>query len=343
MKPYKIFILSVFVSVLTFTASAQELRAKVSINSQQLTNIDQTVFDKMKTDVEEFLNLRKWTDDIYGENEKINCSVNITLDKVVSQGKYSGSIYVLSSRPVYNTAYNSTVLKVLDNDFVINYDDFSIIEYTDNTFRSNFGSVLAYYANMIVGMDYDSYSEKGGDIYFENAMDIVRNAQGEEEYKKGWRSTESNLNRYWLVENLLDPRYESLRTFNKVFHLDILDVLHEKNTAAKLDLHTQVLGLEDLKYNTTSYLLKTFLEIKADEIYNLATELDNDKQKDVKRIMSILNPTNKKLWNNLGKKGSGGSNPKSMPLLNPNDPNTQKSSKKGPGGGNGINKVLSRQ
>lgn len=315
MKSFKILFLSVFVVLQALTLHAQELRAKVTINAKQLTNVDPAIFDKMKTDVEEFLNLRKWTDDIYTESEKINCSVNITLDKVISQGKYKGSIYVLSSRPIYNTAYNSTVLKVLDNEFIISYDDFSIIEYTDNAFRSNFGSVLAYYANMIIGMDYDSFSEKGGDIYFDKAMDIIRNAQGEEEFKKGWRSTESNLNRYWLVENLINPKYERLRTFNKVFHLDILDVLHEKNTSAKLDLHTQVLELEDLKYYTTSYLLKTFLEIKADEIYNLATELDNDKQKDVKRIMSILNPTNKKLWNALGKEKSKGGKPTSMPMF----------------------------
>ncbi len=342
MKSYKIFILSVFVSVLTFASRAQELRAKVSIDAKQITNVDQTVFDKMKTDVEEFLNLRKWTDDIYGENEKINCSVNITLNKVVSQGRYSGSIYVLSSRPVYNTAYNSTVFKVLDNDFLISYDDFSIIEYAENTFRSNFGSVLSYYANMIIGMDYDSFSEKAGDIYFERAMDIVRNAQGEEDYKKGWRSTESNLNRYWLVENLINPKYERLRTFNKVFHLDILDVLHDKNTAAKLDLHTQVISLEDLKYYTTSYLLKTFLEIKADEIYNLALELDNDKQKDVKRVMSVLNPTNKKLWNNLGKKGSSGNSPKSMPMMDDPNGKLQRNTKQG-NSGNGLDRVLKRQ
>lgn len=314
MKSYKFFIFSVFVSVLSLAVQAQELRAKVIIDAKQLTNVEQSVFDKMKTDVEEFLNLRKWTDDIYSEAEKINCSVNITLDKVISQGKYSGSIYVLSSRPVYNSAYNSTVLKVLDNDFIISYDDFSIIEYTDNTFRSNFGSVLAYYANMIIGMDYDSFSEKAGDEYFDKAMDIVRNAQGEEEFKKGWRSTESNQNRYWLVENLLNPKYERLRTFNKVFHLDILDVLHNSNPSAKLDLHTQVIGLEDLKYYTASYLLKTFLEIKANEIYNLSTELDKDKQQDVKRIMSILNPTNKKLWNALGKEESKGGKPTSAPF-----------------------------
>lgn len=340
MKLYKLFILSVLVSACAFTSYAQELRAKVIIDAKQITNVEPAVFDKMKTDVEEFLNLRKWTDDIFGENEKINCSVNITLNKVISQGKYSGSIYVLSSRPVYNTAYNSTVFKVLDNDFIINYDDFSIIEHVENTFRSNLGSVLAYYANMVIGMDYDSFSEKAGDIYFERAMDIVRTAQGEEEYKKGWRSTESNLNRYWLVENLINPKYERLRTFNKVFHLDILDVLHNGSNSAKLDLHTQVVGLEDLKYFTSSYLLKTFLEIKADEIYNLSTEMDNDKQKDVKRVMSVLNPTNKKLWNNLGKGGSGSSTPKSMPILDPNNPPSK--SKQG-NGQDGLDRVLRRQ
>lgn len=333
MKANKIFILFVLVILGSFVSNAQELRAKVTINSNQLTNVDQSVFEKMKTDVEEFLNLRKWTDDIFSENEKINCSVNITLDKVVSQGKYKGSIYVLSSRPIYNTAYNSTVFKVLDNEFIISYDDFSIIEYSDNMFRSNFGSILSYYAYMIIGMDYDSFSEKGGDIYFDKAMDITRSAQGEEEFKKGWRSTESNLNRYWLVENLINPKYEQLRTFNKVFHLDILDVLYEKNTSAKLDLHTQVLALEDLKYYTTSYLLKTFLEIKADEIYNLSTELDNEKQKDVKRIMSVLNPTNKKLWNALGKDQAKGS---SIPVSAPYGKN-QKISPKGEG------KVMKKQ
>lgn len=342
MKSCKFLFFSVLVSVFAIKVQAQELRAKVTINAQQLTNIDQTVFDKMKTDVEDFLNLRKWTDDIYADNEKINCSVNITLDKVISQGKYSGSIYVLSSRPIYNTAYNSTTLKVLDNDFIVNYDDFSIIEYTDNAFRSNFGSVLAYYANMIIGMDYDSFSEKGGEEQFDKAMDIVRNAQGEEEYKKGWRSTESNLNRYWLVENLINPKYEKLRTFNKVFHLDILDVLHEKNTSAKLDLHTQVIELEGLKYFTTSYLLKTFLEIKANEIYNLSTEMDVDKQKDVKRIMTILNPTNKKLWNELGKGSSNvkESTPKSMPFGNSAD---QKSINRPPVKGGLNNGTVRRQ
>lgn len=341
MKRYTYFFLSVFLVLQSFVLQAQELRAKVIMDTKQITNVEQTVFDKMKTDVEEFLNLTKWTNDIYSESEKINCSVNITLDKVISQGKYKGSIYVLSSRPIYNTAYNSTVFKVLDSEFIINYDDFSIIEYTDNTFRSNFGSILAYYAYMIIGMDYDSFSEKAGEEYFSKAMDVVRNAQGEEEFKNGWRSTESNLNRYWLVENLINPKFEKLRTFNKVFHLDILDVLHSKNTAAKLDLHTQVLELEDLKYHTTSYLLKTFLEIKADEIYNLALELDNDKQKDIKRIMSVLNPTNKKLWNNLGKTSKDSAVPVSSPQYD--SENNFSKSRLQRSGTSGTDKVMKRQ
>jgi len=294
----KITIILVFFFQL-YALYSQELRVKVNIDAQQITNVEPSVFVKMQTDVEEFLNFRKWTSNVYSEQEKIKCSINITLESQNSQGVYSGSIFVLSSRPIYNTVYNSTIYKVLDNDFVIKYDDFSIIEYNDNIFQSNFGSILAYYAYMMIGMDYDSFADKSGEDYFEKAMDVVRNAQGEDEYKSGWRSTASNENRYWMAENLLNPKYEKIRNFNKAFHLDILDHLHAGNPQLKTDLYAQVLELEDLSFFANSFLLRTFFEIKAEEIYNIAKDLDYDKQKEVKRIMSKLNATNKKFWNKL--------------------------------------------
>ncbi|MGB0428073.1 MAG: DUF4835 family protein, partial [Flavobacteriales bacterium] len=182
-------------------SNSQELRAKVSIDVQQLTSIEKSRFDKMKTQIEEFLNFTKWTKDIFGEEEKINCSVNIILNNVSKSNTFSGSIYVLSSRPAYGSAYNSTTFKMLDKDVSIIYDEFSVIEYTETNFQSNLGSLLAYYAYMIIGSDYDSFSPLGGTTYFEQAMNIVRNAQGQDDYK-GWNSTEGNSNRFWMVENI---------------------------------------------------------------------------------------------------------------------------------------------
>lgn len=280
---------------------AQELRAKVTIDHKQITDVDPAVFVKMQTDVEEFLNLRKWTTDVFSEEEKINCSVAITINKRSGQGNYSGTIFVLSSRPVYNSAYNTTLLKVLDNHFNFTYDDFSVIEFNENTFRSNLGSVLSYYAYMIIGMDYDSFSENAGTPYFEKAMELVINAQGEEDHKSGWRASENNINRYWLVENLLDSKFENLRSFLKIFHLDIMDGLHKEQLSYRETLYSTLTDMESLKYYANSYVLKTILEIKAEEIFNLSKNLSVDQQKDVKKWMNLLNPTNKKYWNQLGK------------------------------------------
>ncbi|MGB0883756.1 MAG: DUF4835 family protein [Flavobacteriales bacterium] len=301
-------------------SNSQELRAKVSIDVQQLTSIEKSRFDKMKTQIEEFLNFTKWTKDIFGEEEKINCSVNIILNNVSKSNTFSGSIYVLSSRPAYGSAYNSTTFKMLDKDVSIIYDEFSVIEYTETNFQSNLGSLLAYYAYMIIGSDYDSFSPLGGTAYFEQAMNIVRNAQGQDDYK-GWNSTEGNSNRFWMVENILDSKYEPLREFSFQLHHQVLDQMSSNSAQALAQFHSELMQIENLKYFSSSFFQKSFFEFKSNEINNLAKSLSLEKQKELKPILSGLSPLNNNLWTQLGKDKSSETNKNGLDPFSKQDQN----------------------
>jgi len=230
-RMYKWVHISLFVFLMSFVndIKAQELNCNVQINSSQVQGSDKSIYDAMQKAIFEFMNSRKWTNNVYKNTERIECTIMINITEQVSTNEFKATIQIQSRRPVFNTSYYSTTLNHIDKEFEFDFNEFDPLEYSENTFISNLTSVLAFYANIILAFDYDSFSLNGGSRYLQKAQTIVNNAQGAKE--SGWKAFEGERNRYWFAENMLHQNYAPLRKCFYEYHRLGFDLL-AKNVQA---------------------------------------------------------------------------------------------------------------
>ena len=271
---------------------AQELNCTVDVISQQIQGIDPSVFQEMKSYIFDFMNNRKWTKDVFGVQERIKCSVTLTLTNGdLSSNTYSGSIQITSSRPVYNTNYESPVLNLKDNDVSFQYLKGTQMNFNPDQFSNNLLSILGYYAYMIIGYDYDTFSLNGGTPYYEMAQRVVMSAQGASE--KGWKAFQGDKNRYWLVDNILQETFSPLRQILYQYHRQGLDIMADKPVdgrkviAQSLEKFRQIQQVKPMAYNTQVFFLA-----KSDEIVNLFTPASADVRDQVYKLVSLVDPGN---------------------------------------------------
>lgn len=270
---------------------AQELNCSVQINSSQVQATDKSVFDAMQKNIFEFMNSLKWTNNIYQPNERIECSILINVNEQSSPTTFKASIQVQSRRPIFNSSYNSTLLNHIDKEFDFTFNEFDNLQYSETSFLNNLTSVLAFYAYVIIGLDYDTYSLKGGTPYFIEAQKIVSNAQGARE--AGWKAFESNANRYWIIQDLLHPTHEPLRQCYYEYHRLGFDVM-AKDVAAGRVVVLESLKLLDKVYKAKpgAFQLQSFFNAKADEIVNLFKDALVNEKNEVLTLLDRINPMN---------------------------------------------------
>lgn len=269
--------------------NAQELNCQVSINSQQVSVSDKTKFQTLQKDIYEFMNNRKWTESKFEITERIECSVFITFSKNTSGDYYTGSIQVQSSRPVYRSAYNSVMVNIIDNDFDFTWVEHDPLDFQINSFSSNLTSVLAYYAYIIIGTDFDSFSLNGGAPYFNNAQTIVNNSQNARE--SGWKSFEGQKNRYWYVENILNSSYSDFRQFTYEYHRMGLDIMHDKPSKARVSIVSSLKFLQKVHRNRPGlYIMNLMMDAKRDEFIGIFSEGQPNERAEVKTILSEIDP-----------------------------------------------------
>jgi len=267
MRLLKIVFLSCLISP---CAIGQELDCKVTINADQVQTTDRSVFKDMERAFANFLNSRKWTSDTYKNYEKIKCSMFLNL-KMVSIGNYTASVQFASARPVYNSNYESVVFNFADRDWEFEYIESQPLEYNDNNYVTNLTSMLAYYAYIIIGMDYDSFSELGGSPYFQRALQVVNNAQPSN--RVGWESLGSTRNRYALINDINNQQFVDLRRNTYRYHrlaLDTFDKNPDKSREIILDVIKNVRKAWNI--NPNSIFVITFFDAKATEIVNMLSE-----------------------------------------------------------------------
>ncbi|MBL7858748.1 MAG: DUF4835 family protein [Cyclobacteriaceae bacterium] len=274
------------------SAKAQELNCTVNINASQVQSTDRGIFKDMKLSLEQFLNTRKWTNDSYKNHEKINCNILITITKNPAIGSYTASAQIQSARPVFNTNYSSLLFNFADRDWEFEFIESLPMEFNDNTYTANLTSMLAVYAYIIIGLDYDSFSELGGTPYFQKALNVVTNAQ--QGNRPGWQSLGSNRNRYWLVENLNNPQMLDLRKAIYSYHrlgMDTYDKTPDKSREIILA------GLKDIKkvrdINPNAVLIVSFFDAKAKEITNIFSQGDIQVRRQVYDVVTAIDPSNR--------------------------------------------------
>ncbi|NQX91469.1 MAG: DUF4835 family protein [Flavobacteriales bacterium] len=276
---------------LSFTSSAQELNAEVNIIAPQLSNVEESRLESIEGAIQEFLNGRRWTNDNFNIDERIECSFQLTISEAPTQTSFRGSLQIQSSRPVYNSDYKTPVLTVNDNDVTFNFADNQILQWSIDQHRDNLTSLLAYYAYMIIGMDYDTFSNQGGTDYFLKAQTIVANAQNAGD--TGWRANEGQRNRFWLVENILSQSFTPLRECLYNYHRHGFDKLYTDTDTSRETIKQSLMVLREVhKVRPSSYNIQLFFVAKSDEIINLFQPASEEVKSELGPLLKLLDPGN---------------------------------------------------
>jgi predicted nucleic acid-binding protein len=282
--------------ILSFLYSeAQELKCNISVSSQQIQGTNKKIFQTLNTALNEFMNNKSWTTHVYTLAERIECNILINVTSQVSADEFKGTIQVQSRRPVFNSSYNTALFNYMDQNFNFTYVEFEPLEFNENTHQSNLTCVLAYYAYMILGFDYDSFSLEGGSDFFAKADKIVENAQSSQDI--GWKPFEAkgNKNRYWLVKNVLDKRYESVREFCYRYHRLGLDVMDSKPGDGRAEIAEDLLLMQKVYRDKPDAFLHYYhvvFESKADELVNIFSESMPDEKTRVYQILNEIDNAN---------------------------------------------------
>ncbi|HEY0299471.1 MAG TPA: DUF4835 family protein [Arachidicoccus sp.] len=256
----------VFIGTIIFSLSAygQELNATVIVNTQQLgTNADHSSLQNLQRQIADFLNNRKWTGDNFQMNERIACSFTLSLTSVINQNEYQAQLIVQAARPVFNSVYQSALVNYQDQQIYFKYQSGQQLNFNPNQIAgadplvSNLTAVLAYYANIILGMDYDSFKLNGGAPYFSAAMNIVT-AAPQSANIKGWRAFDGQRNRYWLANNLIDAKMNGIhRSFYEYFRGG-LDSLYDNDTKAKQNVLDALNDLQQINQAYPNTMVEQF-------------------------------------------------------------------------------------
>jgi hypothetical protein len=272
-------------------ASAQDLNATVQVLSPKVQATNKRILQTLETSMKDFLNGRKWSQDNILPQERIECTFILNVTTWDGNSNFSGELQVVSVRPVFGSGYTSTLLNTLDKDISFTYTEGQTMDFSDQAYQGELTSILAFYAYVIVGLDYDSFSRYGGTPYFAAAQTVVANAQGSS--AKGWKAFDGNTNRYWLQENLNNRIYQPLRSFMYDYHRNGLDLMSDnagKGRKAIFDL-MPTLSQVDLTRVGGMFPL-VFFTAKRDEFVSIFTNADPQQKVQVINILSQVDPAN---------------------------------------------------
>jgi Domain of unknown function (DUF4835) len=288
--------------VLSVQAPAQELNCTVNINSDQLAaqqKTDPAYFGQLRTVMTELLNNRRWTNDQYSPDERINCSLNITLTTSVSQGAFNGTAQIVVNRPVYGSTYETVTLNYIDRAFNFVYLPTQPIFYRENSYSDELTTLLAFYANIILAADYDSFAKQGGNPYIQRAFALMNLAQSSSP-NAAWGQATDSRNRYWLIENMQSQQFGPFRDAVYTYHRQGLDAFATNPIQARklaFDLLTTVRTVAQQR--PTAVLLNSFLDAKSDELYNIFFEATEPDRRRAFDLLSTLDPTKTETYRKL--------------------------------------------
>ena len=291
-----LFILSVMMS--GGYLSAQELHCTVDLNYSKISGVDPSTFSAMKNAITEFMNQRAWTQDNFAPEERIECALYITLDGIVSQDQYTGTITIQSSRPGYNSTYNSPILNFRDLDFVFTYAANTPIDFNPNQYTSNLTSVLGYYAYLIIGFDYATMSKGGGDKYFTLAEQVTNQVPSTASDAKGWKPFDGNpltqgKNRYNIISSLMGGKFEDYKKALYQYHMQGIDQFYDDPVAARTNISEALDKIDKaFKDNANNVLLILFLQAKSDELVGIFAGADGGEKVKVVNLLKRLDPAN---------------------------------------------------
>jgi len=278
---------------------AQELAASITIQSNKVDNqVDPKIFPQLQIQLKDFINQRKWSNDAFSSEEKIDCSFYITIESVVAPGVYDAKLSIVSNRPIHNASYSSSVLNMQDAKFTFKYQLSQPIEFNENRIQgadpleSNLTATIAYYIYIILGLDYDSFAPKAGMPYYNKALNIVYNAP-EGSGISGWKSYDGQRNRYILIDNLTKSGNDKVHDVIYSYYREGLDQLTEKPELAKSNILNALINLQDMNEGAVSgMLIPILMQAKFSEIAGIFSKSDKATRKQLLTTLSFLDIAN---------------------------------------------------
>jgi hypothetical protein len=267
--------------------------------------VDRKIFNTLQTGLTNFLNARKWTNDVFQPSEKIQCSFLITIEKDLGNNVFEGKMTIQAARPAYNTTYDCPMLNFQDDNIIFKYQEFQPIEFNENRVQGNdplvgnLTAIMAYYVNIILGFDYDSYSLRGGDPYFQKAWNIVNNAPEGGDIT-GWKSFESLRNRYWLAENMNNSRFALMHDVLYSYYRSGIDVFFENEEAGRSGIINALNFLNTINTeNPNSMVMQLFFQGKANELQKIFSKAGGEQKARAKELLTRLDVTNASQYKSL--------------------------------------------
>lgn len=295
----RLIILTCLFLLATTSLLAQELQARITVNASQISSkIDRKVFQTLQTALNTFLNSRKWTKEDFQPNEKIVCNFLLTVNQVQESNIFQSSLTIQAARPVYNSTYDSPLINFIDNEVTFRYVEFQPIEFNENrvsgsdVMASNLTAVLAYYVNIILGLDFSSYALRGGDVYFQKAQNIVTNAPSGRDLA-GWNAFDGQRNRYWLMENLTNSKYALVHDALYTYYRLGLDNMYEDETEARKAIMNALNLLNTVNTTSTgSMIIPFFFQGKSKELIQIFKKAPADERSRALEILTRLDISN---------------------------------------------------
>jgi len=285
--------------IFPFGGKAQELLAKVTVIASRVnTTVDKRIFITLQTQLNNLMNTRKWTNDVFQQNEKIECSFILNIESIVEPNVYKATLTVQAARPVYNSSYQCALVNFLDAEVTFKYQEFQPVEFNESRIQgndpvaANLTAIFAYYAYMIIGLDYDSFSPKGGEAFFRKAQNIINNAP-EGKGLSGWRVFDGLRNRYWLNENLINNRYNIVHDVIYSYYRAGMDKWYDNEEEARKNVLQSLIQMQAFnKENANTMILQFFMQGKAQELIALFKKGTPEERSRAIQVLSELDVIN---------------------------------------------------
>ena len=278
---------------------AQELDFTVSINADQVQVTDRSIFPEMQVAMQNFLNDRTWTNDRFRNNEKIKGNLILTIQSQPTIGQFTANAQIQVVRPVYNSSYETLLINFADRDWEFEYTISQRMDFNENNFQTNLTSLLAYYAYIALGLDYDSFSPLGGSPHYQKALNVVNNAQ--QSGASGWGQFQNRRNRYWLVENLaINNQYQPVREAIYTFHRQGLDILQKEPQKTRSNILNALKEMQQVNRTLpNAILIISFLDTKNEELLNIYSEGPMNVRREAYNELLKLDPTRRSKYQKI--------------------------------------------
>lgn len=285
------------ISIVSYTY-AQELNCTVTVNHDQVRGSDTQIFKSLEKSVNTFINNTQWTNKQYKKQERIECAITFNISDRPSPNTFRGTLQVQVNRPVFNSTYLSPIFNFKDEDLSFSYEEFQPLNYNDSLFESNLTSLLSFYANLIIAIDADTFSYKGGEEYYQEAQKIMLVAQ--QGNYKGWKRADGNKTRFQFIDSVLNNMFIDYRTTLYQYHLNGLDQMFDDKTKAKKNIGQAITNIQNIyKKRPNSFLLRVFLDTKQNEIVSIFSDGPQIDNRGLVDMLTRVYPARNNEWKKI--------------------------------------------